>query len=84
MADVNKLLSRMRASRAGWGQADLEALYLGFGFEFREGKQHRFYFHPNHPELFATVARHSPLAKGYITHAIRLIEWLMQLEDQHD
>ena len=84
MSDAKKLLSRMRASKAGWSQADLEALYLGFGFGFREGKRHRLYFHPKHPQLFATVARHSPLAKGYVTHAIGLIERLMQLEDLNE
>ncbi len=82
--DANKLLARMRASKAGWSQADLESLYLGFGFRYREGKRHRLYFHPKHPELFATVARQSPLAKGYIIHAIRLIERLMQMEDARD
>lgn len=79
-----KLLSRMRASKAGWRQKDLEALYTGFGFEFREGSGHRVYFHPKYPQLYATVPRHGPLAKVYISTAVRLIDQLNELEGQHE
>ena len=37
---ARKLLERMRSSSAGWGQADFEHLFSGFGFEWREGKKH--------------------------------------------
>ena len=80
MEDAEKLLSRMRVSKSGWGDRDLESLYLGFGFQFREGGKHRFYFHPKYPQLYATVARHNPLAKGYISKAVKIIDQLKQLE----
>lgn len=80
MIEGEKLLARMRASKAGWRQKDVETLYLSFGFKFREGSKHRFYFHPRYPQLYATVARHDPLAKGYISTAVRLIDELRQLE----
>jgi hypothetical protein len=41
---------------------------------------HKLSFHPKHPELFATVARHNPLAIGYVSHAVRLIDRLKELE----
>lgn len=84
MADAEKLLSRMRASKADWGQKDLESLYMGFGFEYSEGKKHRKYYHPKHPELYAMVGRHNSLAKGYISDAIRLIDLLKKKESQNE
>jgi hypothetical protein len=84
MGDTEKLLARMKASQSGWNQNDLDALYKGFGFEVRNGAKHQFYYHPSHRELYATVARHSTLAKGYVFTAIRLIERLKYLETQDD
>jgi hypothetical protein len=80
MRDAEKLLARMRASKADWNFKDLETLYLGFGFTYREGSKHRMYYHPTHPELYATVARHTSLAKGYVVDAVKLIDRLKQLE----
>ena len=80
MHDAERLLARMRASKSGWSDKDLEALYLGFAFEFREGSKHRLYFHPVHPELYATVARHNSLAKGYVATAVKLIDCLKEME----
>ena len=82
MDKAEKLLVRMRASKADWGEKDLETLLVGFGFQFREGKSHRLYFHPKYPQLFATVARHTSLAKGYVSTAIRLVDKLRELEKQ--
>jgi hypothetical protein len=81
---AEKLLERMRASKAGWGENDLETLYLAFGFQFREGNHHRVYFHPKYPYLYATVARHRSLAKGYVSTAVKLIDQLRQLEKNND
>ena len=80
MHDAERLLSRMRASKSGWTDKDLESLYLGFGFEFREGSKHRLYYHPTYPELYAAVARHNSLAKGYVATAVKLIDCLRQRE----
>jgi hypothetical protein len=80
MNDAEKLLVRMRASKADWSFKDLETLYLGYGFSYREGGSHRFYYHPKYPMLYATVARHTSLAKGYVVAAIRLVDQLQQLE----
>ncbi len=82
-AEAEKLLERMRASKAGWGADDLETLFLGFGFKFREGARHRLYFHPEHPELYAPVGRHRSLAKGYVSTAVHLIDRLKESEEHH-
>ncbi|MGI8926461.1 MAG: hypothetical protein ACR2HN_07410 [Tepidiformaceae bacterium] len=61
---ATRLLEQMRRSKSGWGQDDLDKLYLGFGPERHEGSRHRVYIHPRYPAgLRAAVARHSPLAK---------------------
>ena len=78
MSKAEKLLNKMRTSKAGWSFEDLEVLYTGFGFEKREGGKHTVYIHPDFPELRATVARHRTLAAGYIQHAISLIDQLNQ------
>ncbi len=80
MNDAEKLLTRMRATKSGWKAKDLHKLYLGFGFNYREGGKHIFYAHPQHPELYTTVTRSRTLAKGYITTAIKLIDQLKMLE----
>ena len=80
MSKAERLLSRMREAKSGWSAKDLESLYLGFGFEYREAKAHRFYFHPDHPQLCTTVARHSVLAVGFVVTAVKLIDQLIELE----
>lgn len=84
MGDAEKLLARMRASKSGWGQKDFESLYEGFNFQFREGSRHRFYFHPKYPQLYAVVARHDKLAKGYASDAVKLIDQLKRLESSNE
>ena len=84
MDKAEKLLAKMRASLADWSAQDIEDLYVGFGFRFEEGKAHRKYYHPKYPQLLATVARHTKLAKGYVRTAVRLIHHLKQLEAEHE
>lgn len=76
MSKVEKLLDRMRRTKADWKSKDLKKLYLGFGFEKREGRKHTMYIHPTFPELSATVTRHGGVAKGYISTAVKLIDRL--------
>lgn len=82
MSKADKLLEKMRNSKAGWSADDLHALYVGFGFNFREGGKHIIYIHPEFPELRATVARHKSIAVGYIQHAISLIDKLKKLKEE--
>jgi hypothetical protein len=70
----DRLLARMRASKAGWGWNDLNSLYTSFGFASREGGKHTVYVHEEHRDLRATVARHRSLPVGYIQTAIKLID----------
>lgn len=75
------LFARMQRTKSGWGQKDLEQLYLSFGFDKREGGNHTIYTHPAAPAVLrATVARHNSLATGYIQTAIKLIRHLKSIE----
>ncbi len=70
----------MSQTKADWTGADLERLYLGHGFQVREGAKHRIYSHPVHRYLRATVTR-SPqaVATGYIQEALNLLDQLDEL-----
>ena len=84
MPSVERLLQRMRRSKAGWSCVDLDRLYRGLGFEMREGGKHRVYIHPKFPELRATVTRSRSLAKGYIDHALDLADRLEEMGAEHE
>jgi len=76
------LLENMRRSTTNWKRRDLDNLYLGFGFSIKNGAKHDVAKHKVYPQLRATLPRHSYLAKGYITFAVKLIEQLQELERQ--
>lgn len=79
------ILKRMQRTKAGFGQKDLETLYLGFGFDFEEGAKHRKYFHPKHHDLANRVGRHDRgLSKGYVDDAIDTIDILIKREGLSD
>lgn len=69
------LLERMRRTRSGWGENDLDRLYRSFGFQeiTRPRAPHRVYVHPDYLDLRSTVARKRSLPKGYATTAVRII-----------
>lgn len=83
MPGDEKLLERMRRSKSGFGSKDLDALYASFGFKYREGRD-RFWYHPKYPWLWANVARHNELAKGYVAHAVKIIDQLKELEGRDE
>ena len=76
---AEKLLERMRASKAGWSRNEVAALYEQYGFAIRQGSSHDIVSHPEYPELRATLPRHDELAKAYVVHAVRLITRLKEL-----
>ena len=82
MDERDKLLQRARQSVHGWRLDDLDALYLSFGFEYKEGGSHRIYFHPAHPDLVAPVPRHRDVKAVYVRLAIRLIAKLREIENR--
>lgn len=82
MPEGDKLLEKMRRSKAGWKFNDIERLYISFGFEKHEGVNHTLFIHPDFLELRASVARHRNLAIGYIQYAIKLIEKLKKLKGE--
>jgi hypothetical protein len=80
-AAAQKLLERMRSSPSGWGQADFERLFSGFGFKWREGKKHRIYFHPKFSNLWISVPGHDSLRSWVGREAVKLIDDLMILSN---
>jgi hypothetical protein len=76
----HELLERMRRTRSGWGEDDLDRLYRSFDFReiTRPRAPHRVYVQPDCPDLRATVARKKSLPKGYATTAVRLIDTLLE------
>src|SRR5436189_2631143 len=82
MNQAEKLLRRMRQSLSGWGANDFSTLYTGFWFIAQEGSSHTIYVHGKHQDLRATVARHSALAKGYTSHAIKTIDELKRRQTE--
>lgn len=71
---ARKLLERMRETKTGWGERDIETVYLGHGFTYRDGAKHRVYSHPSFPHLRTSVSRQTELKPPYVRDAIRLIE----------
>lgn len=79
---AEKLLERMRQSKAGWRRADLDKLYSGFGFEILRGKKHDIVRHPKYAQLRTVLPRHTYLAKGYVDYAVKLVDRLLELEKE--
>ena len=82
MSQAEKLLRRMRRSLNDWGANDFAVLYTGFGFVAYEGSKHTIYIHATYTDLRATVARHTVLAKGYASHAVKTIDELKRRQAQ--
>ena len=80
MSSAEKLLARMKRTKAGWTHKDLDTLYRGFGFEADEDGPHTVYVHSKYPQLRASVTRSRTVAVGYVQHALKLIEQLQDLE----
>jgi hypothetical protein len=60
-----KLLERMRRSKAGWRPRHYERLFMGFGFEARQGGEHTIYYDLDDPDNSVSVPRHREL-KPYL------------------
>jgi len=79
---AKKLLEQMRNSKSNWKRADLDRLYEGFGFVISHGGSHDIVKHPDFPQLRATLPRHRDLAKGYVEFAVKLIDRLLELQEE--
>ncbi len=77
---AEKLRKRMQGSKDGWTANQLRRLYLGYGFQLREGSKHRVFSHPTYPYLRATTIRDGVVAVGYIETALELLEKLEAAE----
>ena len=78
-ATAVKLRADMANNKSGWGQNDLDTLYTGYGFVLRQGGKHRFYSHPDFPQLHESVSRQNDLPPGYAQSALKLLAELDRL-----
>lgn len=79
-----KLLEKARQSPKGWSGDNLHALYIGFGFVWKnKGKRapHRIYAHPDYPILYQTVPHGRKIDVEYIKDAVKLIDRLLRLKE---
>lgn len=74
----------MRSSKAGWKRKDLDKLYKGFGFIIKHRKRHDKVYHPDYPQIFTFLPRHTKLARGYVEEAIKKIDAFLELEESKD
>ncbi len=81
---AEKLLERMRHSKSNWKRADLDKLYAGFGFDILHGSNHDIVKHPRFPQLRTTLPRHRELARGYVEYAVKLIDRLLELQQESE
>lgn len=79
---AQKLLERMKQSKAGWKRQDLAKLYTGFGFVISHGGSHDIVKHPDFPQLRTTLPRHNFLAKTYVEFAIKLVDSLLEMQKE--
>ena len=78
---AEKLLQKMRVSKANCTLDDLYAVYRGFGFTISIGKKHDRVEHPRYTWLKAMLPRkHESIALGYFDHAVKTIDELKRLE----
>ncbi len=73
---AEKLLERMRRTKANWQRRDLENLLFGYGFQRRHGGNHDVFTHPDLTGAQFVLPRHGTVKKAYISKAVRLIDKL--------
>lgn len=76
-----KLLDRMKQTKAGWGQRQIHRLLQSFGFSLVQSG-HRRYQHHRFASLRTTIPRQNELPVGYIKDLLNLMENLKLLEAQ--
>ena len=76
---AEKLLERMRRTKANWKRHDLDTLYEGFGFVLRNGSNHDVVSHPEFPQLSDTLPRHRKVPEYNVRKAIKHIDTLSKL-----
>ena len=78
---AEKLLERMRRTKANWKRHDLDTLYEGFGFVLRNGSNHDIVSHPEYPNLSDTLPRRRKVPEYNVRKAIKHIDALLELRN---
>ena len=76
MASARNLLARMQRTSVGFTSEEVRRVYQWLGFDFRDKGDHTVYFHPEFPDLMASVTRSRSLPPGYIRHLVGLADRL--------
>lgn len=79
---AQRLFLAMSRSSAGWSQAHVETLLIGFGFISRDSGGHTFYRHPRYPELALAVPRSRRLRPYLVSDAVLIVGRLLALEHE--
>jgi len=74
---AEKLLQKLRQTKAGWSDRELFKLMTGYGFLSREGN-HTVYSHTEHSDLRLVVPRGRELKKVYLREAEKLIDEVLE------
>lgn len=77
----DKLLEKIRNTKAGWSDREIFKLLSSFGFVSRE-KKHTVYSHPEHEDLNLVVPRAKELKKVYPREVEKLIDRLRERSDE--
>jgi hypothetical protein len=76
---AEKLRAKMRESQDGWNADDLKRLYVGHGFDVREGAKHRVFKHPTFKYLRQVAIRDGKAPAAYVEDALELLDRLDEL-----
>jgi hypothetical protein len=79
---ASRLLEEMRRSKSKWKRKDLEALYEGYGFIVESRAKHDKVWHPEYPQLYTFLPRHTKIAVYLVDTAVKLVDRLNQLRQQ--
>lgn len=77
---AEKLLERARANKTGWNRHDLDALYRGFGFVIESRTNHDLVHHPDYPQLYSYLPRHTRIREYLVVYAVKRINELKELQ----
>jgi hypothetical protein len=85
VSKAEKLLERMRNRKQNWKRKDVDSLLKGYDFIIDTARGgHDKAHHPDHPELFTMLPRHTKVAPYIIDQIVKLIDKLKLIEEEDD
>jgi hypothetical protein len=82
---AEKLLMKLRQTKAGWTARDLAKLYDHFGFTIRSGKKHDIITHPDIPDVRDMLPHESgEIQPDYARDALKSIEKVLARQKEQE